>query len=230
MPMVELNTTEIDKPESLKPEAYIGCQFPSRLAVSGVIQDCLRQLFSNTDNILHPQLKEFYWAPNTTEDALKAPFQVIIENYFSVNLTEMKVLPAILIKPGTWQESKITIGDRSIGGVESQYYKRIIGTHTITVFGKTVAQAELFAREVHGYLSHFGPLLREWMGLSKWDVPSISEPEDMESNLNNVIIKIPIQYEFVYSWELTPQASRLLRQISVNAIMKNTDINFQLGA
>ncbi len=228
--MAEPNTTEIDKPESLKPEAHIGCQFPSRLAISGVIQDCLRQLFSNADNILHPQLKEFYWAPDATEDALKAPFQVTIENYFSVNLSQMNVRPAVLIKPGVWQESKIALGDRSIGGAESQYYKRIAGTHTVLVLGKTVAQAELFAREVHGYLSHFGPLLREWMGLSRWDVPTISEPADMESNLDNVIITIPVQYEFVYSWELTPQASRLLRQISVNAIMKNTDINFQLGA
>lgn len=228
--MVEPNTTEIDKPESLNTEAHIGCQFPSRLAISGVILDCLRQLFSSPDNILHPQLKEFYWAPEATEDALKAPFQVTIENYFSINLSQMIVRPAILVKPGVWQESKLAIGDRSIGGTDSQYYKRITGTHTVSVLGKTVAQAELIAREVHGYLSHFGPLLREWMGLSRWDVPSISEPTDMESNLDNIIIQIPVQYEFVYSWELTPQASRLLRQISVNAIMKNTDINFQLGA
>jgi|LakMenE18May11ns_1017448.scaffolds.fasta_scaffold9957880_4 hypothetical protein len=228
--MAEPNTTEIDKPAELNPEAHIGCQFPSRLAVSGVLQDCLRQLFSSSDNILHPQLKEFYWAPEATEEALKAPFQVIIENYFSVNVSQMGVRPAILIKPGVWQENKLSIGDRALGGTGSDYYKRITGTHTVLVLAKTVAQAELIAREVHGYLSHFGPLLREWMGFSRWEVPAINEPGDMEQNLENIVIQIPVQYEFVYSWTLTPQASRLLRQISVNAIMKNTEINYQLGA
>lgn len=228
--MAEPNTTEIDKPAELNPEAHIGCQFPSRLAVSGVLQDCLRQLFSSSDNILHPQLKEFYWAPETTEEALKAPFQVIIENYFAVNLSQMGVRPAILIKPGTWQEDKFTLGDRALGGTGSEYYKKITGSHTVLVLAKTVAQAELIAREVHGYLSHFGPLLREWMGFSRWEAPAITEPGDMEQSLENVVISIPVKYELVYSWELTPQASRLLRQISVNAIIKNTEINYQLGA
>ena len=98
------------------------------------------------------------------------------------------------------------------------------------VIGKTVAQTELIAREVHGYLSHFGPLLREWMNLTRWEVPMLQEPTELEENLENIVINIPVQYELVYSWELRPEVSRLLRQISVNAIMQNTDINFQLGA
>lgn len=228
--MVQPNTTEIDKPAELSDSAHIGCQFPSRLAISGVLQDCLRQLFSSPDNILHPQLKDFYWAAQATEEALKAPFQVIIENYFSVNVSQMGVRPAILVKPGVWQESKLTLGDRALGNTGDEYYKKITGTHTVLVSTKTVAQAELIAREVHGYLSHFGPLLREWAGFSKWEVPAINEPEDTEQNLENIVIRIPIQYEFVYSWALTPQASRLLRQISVNAIMNNTEINYPLGA
>lgn len=228
--MADLNTTEIDKPEELKPDSYIGCQFPSRLAITGVISDCLRQLFQNPENILHPQLKEYYWSATPATDALQAPFQITIENFFSFNISQVGVRPAILIKAGNWQESRLAIGNRAIGGTEQDYYKRIEGTHTVMVIAKTVAQAELIAREVHGYLSHFGPLLREWMGLSRWEVPMIQEPTELEENLENIAITIPVQYELVYSWELHPAASRLLRQISVNAIMKNTDITFQLGA
>lgn len=228
--MAEPNTTEIGKPESLKEETYIGCQFPSRLAISGIIADCLRQLFQNSNNLMHPQLKDYFWAAEETTDPLKAPFQVIVENFFTFNLTQMGVRPSVLIKAGNWEESRIAIGNKSIGGPDGEYYKRIAGVHNIMVVAKTVSQAELIAREVHGYLSHFGPLLREWLSLLKWEVPALQAPEELEENLENIVINIPVQYELVYSWELHPETSRLLRQISVNAIMQNTDINFQLGA
>lgn len=228
--MTDPNTTEIDKPANLQDQAYIGCQFPSRLAISGIITDCIRQLFQTSNNILHPQLKDFFWQAEDTTDPLKAPFQLTIENFFTFNLTQVGVRPAVLIKAGNWQESRLAIGNRTLGGNETEYYKKIEGTHTIMVVGKTVAQTELLAREVHGYLSHFGPLLREWMNLTRWEVPTIQEPTELEENLENIVINIPVQYELVYSWELHPEVSRLLRQISVNAIMQNTDINFQLGA
>lgn len=228
--MSEPNTTEIDKPANLQDQAYMGCQFPSRLAVSGVITDCIRQLFQSSNNILHPQLKDFFWQTEETTDPLKAPFQIIIESFFAFNLTHMGVRPAVLIKAGNWQESRIAIGNRTLGGNDTEYYKKFEGTHNVMVIGKTVAQTELIAREVHGYLSHFGPLLREWMNLTRWEVPMLQEPTELEENLENIVINIPVQYELVYSWELRPEVSRLLRQISVNAIMQNTDINFQLGA
>lgn len=228
--MAEPNSTEIEKPANLEAEAYIGCQFPSRLAISGIITDCMRQLFQSPGNILHPQLKDYFWAAEETQDAFKAPFQIVIENFYTFNLTQVGVRPAILIKPGTWQESRLAIGNRALGTTESEYYKRITGTHTIMVVAKTIAQAELIAREVHGYLSHFGPLLRDWLNMIQWEVPALQAPEELEENLENIVINIPVQYELIYSWALHPEVSRLLRQISVNAIMQNTDINFQLGA
>jgi hypothetical protein len=228
--MADLNTTEIDKPSELQDQTYIGCQFPSRLAISGVLADCLRQLFQAPRNIMHPQLKDFFWQADDTTDPMKAPFQITIENFFTFNLTQVGVRPAILIKAGNWQESRLAIGNRSLGGTETEYYKKIEGTHTVMVVGKTVAQAELIAREVHGYLSHFGPLLRDWLSMSRWEVPMLAEPTELEENLENIVINIPVQYELIYSWTLHPEVSRLLRQISVNAIMQNTNINFQLGA
>ena len=109
--MADVNTTEIDKPSSLSDEAPTYCQFPSRLAISGIILDCVRQLFGNSSNLMHPQLKDFFWAEESTQDVLKAPYQVTIEDSFFFDLSKNGIRPAILVKAGTWQESKLTIGD-----------------------------------------------------------------------------------------------------------------------
>ena len=226
--VADVFTTEIDKPSSLLDEAPIHCQFPSRLALTGIILDCIRQLFSSSRNLMHPQLKDFFWADKSTQDVLRAPYQVTIEDSFFFDLSKNGIRPAVIVKAGTWQESKLTIGDNGLAG--STYCKKITGSHSVTIIAKTVSQAELLAREVHGYLSHFGPLLREWMQLSRWEVPAIGEPTEAEEQSENVVISINVSYEIMYSWDLHPDTSRLLRQIVINAIMTNTDINFPLGA
>lgn len=228
--MADTQETKIEEPEKSQTDASVFALFPNRLAITGIITDCLRQLFSSSSNLLHPQLKDFYWSAEQASEAVKAPYQLVIDNYHSFTLAKAGVRPCILVKAGNWQESRMVLGNKAMGVVGNQeYYKQIQGTHTVLVTARTVAQAELLAREVHGYLSHFGPVLREWMGLSRWEVPMIQEPTEMDGNLESIIISIPVQYELVYSWELIPEAARLLRQISVSAIMKNTDTNFQLG-
>lgn len=221
------NTTEIGKPESTQSETPLCAQFPNRLAITGVLIDTVRQLFSSASNLLHPQLKEFYWAAEPTKDPLKAPYQLVIEDKFAFNINDAGIRPAILIKSGNWQEAKMLLGDKAV--VVNDYYKRIAGTHSILVVAKTISQAELLAREVHGYLSHFGPLLREWMNLYRWEVSGISEPQKLEEHQENIVITIPLSYEIIYAWELQSETSRLLRQILVSAIMPN-NTEIQLGA
>ncbi len=225
--MSEPNTTEIDPPADLL-EASVACQFPSRLAITGIILDCIRQLFSKPCNLTHPQLKDFFWEPDNTSDPLKAPYQVMVEDSFFFDLSKSGIRPAILVKAGNWQESKMVLGDNGLLG--NIYHKRVQGTHSIQVIAKTVAQAELLAREVHGYLGHFGPLIREWIGVARWEVPTLGEPTELEEQSENVVISLGVAYELVYSWELHPTTSRLLRQIVISAIIKNTNINIQLGA
>jgi len=220
---MELNTTEIDKPLELSSEEPLYCQFPNRLAVTGIILDCLRQLFLNSNNLTHPLIKDFFWAADQTPNALKAPFQLIIEDSFFFDVQKTGIRPAIIVKAGTWQESKLVIGDNGMNG--ETYYKKITGSHAIQIIAKSISQAELIAREVHGYLSHFGPILREWIDFSKWEVPNIGEPTELEEQAENVVIPITLNYEIVYSWELHPETSRLLRNIALNAIITNTNTN-----
>lgn len=216
--MSEPETTEIEKPQDYSIEEPIYCQFPSRLSLTGFILDCLRQLFGSASNIMHPQVREFFWSAEQTTDPLKAPYQVIIEDAFNFDLSKSGIRPAILVKSGNWQEAKLVIGDNGMGG--SIYHKRINGQHSIQIVSKSIAQAELLAREVHGYLSHFGPLLREWVELVKWEVPVLQEPTRMEEQAENIVISVGVAYEIIYSWELKSETSRLIRQIVVNAIME----------
>lgn len=227
--MAEPGVTEIDKPEILQQTAEMGSQFPNRLAFTGVILDCVRQIFSVSSNIMHPQLEGYFWAPEMASDPLKAPYQLVIEDGFKFDLSKDGIRPAILVEAGQWTEMRMGIGDG--GMVGDLYHKRIKGSHTVKVVGKTVSQAELIAREVHGYLSHFGPLLREWIGVDRWEVPVMSAPEEVEEQSENAIVQIVVSYEMVYAWELKPAVSRLLRQIVVSAIMKDTGTEIiQLGA
>lgn len=217
--MSETNITEIGRPEDNSDKEPIYAQFPNRLAITGFIIDCLRQLFSNSRNLMHPQLKEFFWAPEFTDNPLKAPYQVVVEDAFNFDINKAGIRPAVLVKAGTWQENKLVIGDNGMSG--NTYHKRINGQHSIQVVGKSIAQAELLARETHGYLSHFGPLLRELVNLVKWEVPGIQEPTKLEESSENVVIQINVAYELIYSWDLQPETSRLLRQIIVNAIINS---------
>jgi len=222
-------TTKIDEPQDRQDAADLVAQFPNRLAVTGIVLDCLRQLFAVSSNIMHPQLEGFFWAPEMTSDPLKAPYQIVIEDGFKFDLSKDGIRPAILVEAGQWQESKMAIGD---GGMTGEvYHKRVQGSHTINVVGKTVSQAELIAREVQGYLSHFGPILREWINFSRWEVPVLSPPKEVEEQSEHVVIQVVLTYELVYAWELTPATSRLLRQIVVSAIMKDTGTEIiKLGA
>jgi len=216
--MTEPETTEIDKPRDYLSEEPIYCQFPNRLAMTGFIIDCLRQLFGSSSNIMHPQVKDFFWSVDQTADPLKAPYQLTIEDAFNFDLSKSGIRPAILVKSGNWQEVKLVIGDNGMGG--NVYHKRINGQHSVQIVSKSIAQAELLAREVQGYLSHFGPLLREWVELVKWEVPVLQEPTRMEEQAENIVISVGVAYEIIYSWELKPETSRLIRQIVVNAIME----------
>jgi len=216
--MSELKITEIEKPLDYSSQEPVYCQFPNRLAMTGFILDCLRQLFGNANKIMHPQIKEFFWSSEQTTDPMKAPYQLIIEDAFNFDLSKVGVRPAILVKSGNWQEAKLVIGDNGMSG--DIYHKRINGQHSIQIVSKSIAQAELLAREVQGYLSHFGPLLREWVELVKWEVPVLQEPTRMEEQEENILISVGAVYEIIYSWEIRPDTSRLIRQIVVNAIMK----------
>jgi hypothetical protein len=216
--MSDLNTTEINRPADYSEEQPICYNFPNRLAITGFIIDCLRQLFSNSNNLMHPQIKGFFWAEEQSEDPLKAPNQLIIEDAFNFDINKAGIRPAVLVKSGNWQEVKLVLGDNGLGG--DTYHKRINGQHSIQVVARSIAQAELIAREVQGYLSHFGPLLREWVNLIKWEVPLLEAPTKLEEQSENVVISIGISYEIIYSWELAPETSRLIRQIVVNAIIE----------
>ena len=224
---MEPNTTEVDKPQDSDSEP-VYCQFPNRLAITGILLDCVRQVFLKSNNIVHPQLKEFFWAKEQTSDPLKAPYQIIIEDSFYYDVFKGGIRPAITVKAGAWQESRLVIGDNGMSG--EQYYKKINGSHTVNIIAKTVSQAELLAREVHGYLSHFGPILREWIGFSRWEAPVLGAPSELKEHSDNIVVPITLAYEINYSWDLHPGTSRLLRQIAIDAIMTNTNINFQLGA
>lgn len=214
---IVIGTTDIEKPKDKSVEEPLYCQFPSRLALTGFILDCIKQLFSTSRNIMHPQVQDFFWNSETTDNPLKAPYQLIIEDAFNFDINKAGIRPAILVKAGPWQESKFVIGDNGMRG--DTYHKRINGQHSVQVVAKSIAQAELIAREVQGYLSHFGPLLREHADLIKWEVPGLQEPSKLEEQSENVVISINISYELIYSWDLLPDTSRLIRQIVFNAIM-----------
>ena len=166
---------------------------------------------------MHPQVQDFFWASTLDSDPLKAPYQLVIEDAFNIDMSKSGIRPAILIKAGPWQESRLIIGDSGLKN--ESYHKKINGQHSVQIVAKSIAQAELLAREVQGYLSHFGPLLREYADLVKWEVPGIQEPNKLEEQSENVIISINVSYELIYAWDLNPDTSRLLRQIVVNAII-----------
>tara|TARA_Y100000034_G_scaffold126707_1_gene178352 strand:+ start:133 stop:825 length:693 start_codon:yes stop_codon:yes gene_type:complete len=211
------NETYIDYSVRPGSEEYFRYSEISRLSVTGIVLELLRNIFSkDANNVINPAIQDYYWAPEFDADMENARNQIMIEDVFSWTPDKAGQRPAVLVKGNKWIDQKASIGHRlhgnqSTDGKES-FYKRVKGGHTIFVIGKTPAQTELLAREVYLYLSSFSQVIIKETCFDRWEVPTFEAVQELEEYTEHFAIPINLQYELSYTWELFP-VTRLLQGV-----------------
>lgn len=221
--MPDTDRNDIDTPDVPEGEAHLSSQFPDRLAVTGVLIKLIRQLFSaDRANLMHPLVQQFFWQEGETTDPEKAPYQIVIDDVFHYDQTAIGRRPAIYVTADAWNAVPVSLGGNVFNTEDEDYQYNIQGAHTISIIGSNGASAELLAREVFHYCKCFAPKIRDALCFLSFDLPAIGPASELEEAQEYVVVQLPVQYLCNYSWTISPQQSRLLRQIVHNAIMKGT--------
>ena len=198
-------------------EEYFRYSEVSRLSVTGIVLELLRNIFSQADgNIINPAIQDYYWAPEFDPDRENARNQILIEEAFSWTPDKAGQRPAILVKGNKWVDRPLSIGDRLHGTDnlegEEEFYMHVVGSHTAFVVGNTSAQTELLAREVYLYLKSFSHVILKETCFERWTVPSLEGVQELEEYEEHFVIPINLQYELSYTWKLFP-VTRLLQGV-----------------
>jgi len=214
--------SDVNKPIVTAQEAPVGCLFPSRLAMTGILIDFIKQLFSNNNPKLHPQLDKLFTTDTIPTDPDKAISLVAVEDAYAFNPQVVGQRPAVFVRANEWTFPRLSIGEKNHSVVGEEVYTTVVdGSHTLIILNKTPAATELLAREVVSYVKHFGQTLVGDHHIGRWDVKNISPLAELEEQSENFVITINIEYTLTYSWKLEPVASRLLRDITFNTIMNH---------
>jgi hypothetical protein len=192
----------------------------NRLAVTGLVLEMIRKLFSKEGHsIINPMIDSYYWVPEPEGDLSEAKHQILIEEVFSWTPDTAGMRPAILVRGNKWQDRRLTLGDkvqhepRKSG--EEEYYRHVQGSHTIFAIGRTSAQTELLAREVYLYLNSFSPIILKETCFDRWTVPVLDAVQELEEYEEHFVIPLNLVYELSYSWKLFP-VTRLLQGVLTN--------------
>lgn len=215
--MTEHRETWIDLDDRPDTEAPMQSSELSRLTVTGLTLELIRELFlQDANNIINPAIADYYWVPEPEGPIEEAKNQILIEEVFSWTPDTAGQRPAILVRGNKWQDRRISIGDRIHGTLdtssEETFLKHVQGSHTIFVIGRTSAQTELLAREVYLYLNSFSSIIVSETCFDRWDAPVLEGVQELEEYEEHFVIPINLIYELSYSWKLFP-VTRLLQGV-----------------
>jgi len=219
--MTEHRETWIGLDDRLSTEAPMQASELSRLTVTGLTLELIRELFlKEANNIINPAVADYYWVSEPEGDLEEAKNQILIEEVFSWTPDTAGQRPAILVRGNKWQDRRLSIGGHKVHGAtplsgEETYHKHIQGSHTIFVIGRTSAQTELLAREVYLYLNSFSSIIVDETCFSRWDAPVLEAVQELEEYEEHFVIPINLIYELSYTWKLFP-VTRLLQGVLTN--------------
>lgn len=164
---------------------------------TALFQALLISYFSNPDNIIEENLKQYTYRPDDSTG-------IIIEAAGRYNPEKGDHRPAILISREDWKVLPPGLGQGLIQGDPNKevYVRTYSGAHNIICIGKTVAAADLLAGEVLHFLVQVLPEIRKVLPLSHLDVNGMSKPTPVGEGRTHFAVAIPVVYTFDVRWEI----------------------------
>lgn len=183
------------------------------IMITGLLRDLLIRHFSATNEIEEQDLRHLVWR----EDERTG---ILIESIHRWRGALAEKRPAIVIKRNSFQNLRMTIGERA--GINEQghytYSTTWVGSHTLFCIHGSGASVEVLATEVQRYLTHFAPVITEYLGLLKWVVTEVSGISEIEEAKEAFAVAITVGWAYDESWQLELESLRL-RKIPLSTLL-----------
>ena len=166
----------------------------------------LKQHFGNPDNIQNPDLKQYVYP-----DGPDSKIRIVLNTVWDA--TQAGQIPAIIVKRGPQQSSRVAIGDRGerVDGSDGEmsFTRTIQGSHRILAVGGTDGTAEALGFEIFGFLTCISPIVRTYVPVLNFEVTGMGEMGLLDEQGRAFAIPIQSVYAYEHGWTVEFVAANL---------------------
>lgn len=182
--------------------------------VTGYLRQWLESHFAQPDTIEQKLLRSKLWKSVRTETGI----EIEAVTAWKPSTTEFR--PALLIGRNDWNNIRLGIEDRMMGGTTSSdhYAAYFQGSHTVFAVSTLPFEAELLALEAYRELLGFGPVVRRELGLKRFQMSQVGKIFQVEEASQHYAIPITLAYVAEERWQITPH-SPFLKQIILSKFL-----------
>lgn len=177
------------------------------LLVAGMIVDQLRKHFGDRSQIESPDLLQYLW-----KDSEKT--SILIESVYRWRGDVADLRPAVLIGRNAYQSQRISLFDLTDINERQgtrDFTKMIVGSHTLFCIHGSGAGADILATEVADELTGFGPVIREYLGLDKFDVTEVGAISEVEEAREHYVVPVTVGWAYQQNWRVRTESLPLRR-------------------
>lgn len=181
--------------------------------LTGLVRDLLIRHYTTPLNIEEPDLRHLVWRPDERTG-------ILIESIHRWRGSIVEKRPAIVIKRNAMQNLRLVIANKA--GVTEQghveYMTTWVGSHTLFCIHGSGASVELLATETQRELTHFAPVISDYLGLMKWSVTEVGAISELEEARESFVVPITIGWAYEELWKLELESLKL-RKIPLSAFL-----------
>jgi len=196
--------------------------------LTGIIIRLLQYHFSDPDNILHEELKNYVWKEECTDGTVGETGIMIVPEY-NQDFGNVGTRPGIFVKREPVKPERISIvqGDSEIPHMNKvkgvyqgrKYQKQLSGRFSIICNGLNGQETELLGEEVFFRMLHFAPLIRDDVRLSYFNVDNYGDIKERAAGdgTKSYYSVVGIFWALIHRWNIVGEAA-ILKRIRFNTV------------
>jgi hypothetical protein len=185
------------------------------LLVTGLCRQVLINHFSSPDFIEDPDLVDAVWTDGPRTG-------ILIESVFRWVGSNVEKRPAVLVKPNAYKTVRLAINDLySADGQGFDHYLNLkVGSHTLFCIGGSGASCEILTTEAEREIDEFGPVIRQQLGLDKFQVTEVGPLSIVEESRQAYVRAITVAWAYQHAWKIESEA-RPLQGFDLNMTVRD---------
>ena len=185
--------------------------------MTGLFRDLLQRHFASPAYIEEPDLQDLIWSAGERTS-------ILIESAYRWRPELSQKRPAVIVKRNAYSKHRVGINDQRLGNSvdevgDPHFITYRVGSHTLFCLGGSAPQAELLACEVERELEQFGPVIRQILGLFRFEYQQTGPVAILEEAQENFVVPVTFGYAYENRWAIREQAPRL-RSVSKTLLLQ----------
>jgi hypothetical protein len=199
------------------------------ILITGFFRDFLTRQWSDAQNILTPELRQYLWKEQTDSG-------ILIETVHRWRGDIVEKRPAIMIKRNSYRNLAMGFSHQIQGGglaayqtekgAIKRYATHYVGSHTLFCIHQTGASADMLATEVQNQLMEFSPIVRSHLKLRQFSVAEVGAIQELEESTENYVVPVTASWAYEHTWELR-EKSLPLQAVSLSSFLGENDISMR---